>query len=78
MNFMAIKSICNLDQFLGSATSGKSIFGQYVALPRIEMTPDSEVNPYDDSNYCIIVNNVFYEIYELNKEDKATIGAIGF
>jgi hypothetical protein len=39
------------------------------------MTPDSEVNPYDDSNYCIIVNNVFHEICELNKEDKATIGA---
>jgi D-3-phosphoglycerate dehydrogenase len=30
MNFMAIKSICNLDQFLGSATSGKSIFGMQV------------------------------------------------
>ena len=30
MNFVAIKSICNLDQFLGSATSGKSIFGMQV------------------------------------------------
>jgi hypothetical protein len=36
---------------------------------------DHEQAPYDDSNYCIIVNNVFHEICELNKEDRATIGA---
>ena len=31
MNFVAIKSICNLDEFLGSdTTSGKSIFGMQV------------------------------------------------